>query len=335
MWTGLLGLLISVAAPGALAAEVGVPASGMPARSVEKPVGGLVDRVAAVVNDDIVLQSEVAALGGTYIDEAVARGGPAARARAEREVLDRLVERALVQQTVSKLGLDLSEAELDRTVDDIAKRNNLSREQLRAEVEKSGMVWSTYRTELGENLREMKFAQSVLRPRVTITEDELRDAFRRATKDAPMRARVQAIFLAWTAEDPASHQAVVDRAEALRAQVTGGADFAELSKANDQGPFGAQNGEMGSFGAGELVPALDAVVQATATGQVTAPIPSERGVFLLRVADRTAGGMDFEAMRAQLTDTVFQARMADEKERWFEEARRGASIRVLLPSLAP
>lgn len=334
MLRGLLVALVSMSASAAWAAETGLP-SLVGARSVEKPVGGVVDRVAAVVNDDIVLQSEVVALGGSYIEEAVARSGPPARAAAEREVLDKLIERALVQQTVSKLGLDVSETELDRTVDDIAKRNNFSREQLRAEIEKTGGVWSTYRTELSESLREMKFAQSVLRPRVTIAEDELRDAFRRATKDAPMRAHVQAIFLTWTAEDAASRQAVLDRAEALRAQVTGGADFVELSKIHDQGPFGAQNGDMGTFGAGELVSTLDVVVQATATGQVTAPIASERGVFLLRVADRSAGGMDFEAMRAQLTDTVFQTRMEDEKERWFEEARRGASIRVVLPSLAP
>jgi peptidyl-prolyl cis-trans isomerase SurA len=299
------------------------------AEGVPAPAGVVVERVAAVVNDDVVLLSEVNELGGAYLADVAARRGDLKAARAE--VLERLIERTLMRQAVRRLNLDVSDADVDRTIEDISGRNQLTRVQLRAEVERGGMTWDSYRAELTENLREMKFKQMVLRPRIEVREDEVQDAYRRATKDSPTRTHVQALFLAWPAgADEAGRAAVVARAEALRTQAQRGTDFSELSRAHDQGPFGAQGGEMGTFGPGELVPSLETAVQATATGAVSAPVSSERGVFLLRVADRSAGGAELEAVRAKLVEAITSSHIDEERERWFQQARREASVRVLL-----
>ncbi|MEN9785156.1 MAG: Peptidyl-prolyl cis-trans isomerase (rotamase c)protein [Pseudomonadota bacterium] len=310
-------------------------ASVAPVRAAEGDAasGVIVERVAAVVNDDVILRSEVFELGGAYLAEVAARRGDVAAARAE--VLERLVERTLMRQAVRRLNLDVTDADVERTIEDIAARNQLTRVQLRAEVERGGMTWEAYRAELTENLREMKFAQMVLRPRIAVREDEVQDAYRRATKDAPVRTHVQALFLAWPpGADEAARAAVVARAEGLRTEAQGGADFVTLARTHDQGPFGAQGGEMGTFGPGELVPALEAAVQATSTGAVSTPVASERGVFLLRVAGRTAGGADLEAMRPKLVEALTASRMDEERERWFLQARREASVRVLADDAA-
>ena len=202
-------------------------------------------------------------------------------------------------------------------------------EQLRAEVEKE-MTWAAYRAELSKGLQEMKFAQSVLRPRINITEDELKDAFIRMTQDSPQTAHVQAIFLSWpVGGDDAARAAVRARAAKVAGEAVVG-DFAALSKQYDEGPFGAAGGEMGTFKPGELVGPLDTAVQKTATGAVSTPVETEQGIFLLKVAERTAGDADFESMRPKLEEAVFQSRMADEEERWYQQAKRAAAIRILL-----
>ena len=288
------------------------------------------DRVAVVVNDEVVLLSEVRDLGETLVEQARAEGRPEPTLA---DLVELSVTRVLVRQELAALGLTPTSDEVERSLDEVARRNKLTREQLRAEVEKAGMPWETYRRELSENVAEMKFSQAVLRPRVTISEDELRDAWRRATKDAPSRAHVQAIFLAWPPDATEAQRAeVTARAEALRAQARGGASFVELSRAHDQGPFGAQGGEMGTFGPGELVSELDVVVQATATGDTSAPIARDKGVFLLHVAERvvTAGG-DYEALKPKLQDAVFAQRIEQERIAWAQQARRRAAVRVLVP----
>jgi peptidyl-prolyl cis-trans isomerase SurA len=326
-----LGLLLPVLAYAGLAyaqAGGGDPAT---APAAPPPVGSVIDRVAAIVGEEVVTLAQVYAFGAAYIDEAVAAGAP--RAAAERTVIERLIERVLVDQEMRALQLDASEADVDRSIDDIARRNGLDRARMREEIERSGMSWEQYRSELRQQLREVRFAQAVLRPRITITEDELRDAYRRATASAPATARVQAIFLAWPA-DAAERDVVRARARAIRDEALAGGDFPALSRANDQGPFGANGGEMGSFAPGQLVDTLDRAVTSTPTGSVSEPVETEKGVFLLRVAERQAAAAEFESVRSQLTDAVYEARMADERVRWFQQARRQAAIRILLPDVA-
>ena len=116
LWAGLAWAQVP---PGA--------ASGPPveARGAPAAPGQVLDRVAAVVNDDIVTLGEIYEFGGAYIGQAVAAAGEAARGAAESEVLDRLLERRLIEQEMRALKLDLTEQEIDRSISEIAERNGL------------------------------------------------------------------------------------------------------------------------------------------------------------------------------------------------------------------
>lgn len=319
-WTALVAFafaqeaVVPVAVPSAVAAP-------------EVSATRVVDRVVAVVNDEVVLLSEVYEYSD-YLDEAVAEGGEGARLGAEEEVVELLIERILVLETVEQLSLEATDTQVDRAIDDVARRNGLDREQLRAEVERSGMPWEAYRAELRAQLGENNFQMAVIRPRVNLSEDELRDAYRRLTVDAPASADVLALFLA--TPDPAGRDAALAQAEALRARVLAGEDFAALSREYDQGPFGEKGGEMGRFAPGDLAGPLDAAVQATPTGGVSTPVATDRGVFLFKVAQRVASGSSFEDVRARLEMQVAESRMAEEQQRWFQQARRQAAVRVML-----
>lgn len=319
---GVVLFLLANAAMAADATTEGPPASGSAV---------VVDRVIAVVNEELVLLSEVYAFGGPYIEE-VAAADPSARVRAEGEVLERLLERKLVEQEMRELKIDLSDQDLDRSISDIAQRNGYDVDGLRREVERSGMSWDQYRSELRENLRDMKFAQMVLRPRITVTEDELRDAWKRTgATAAPVSFRVQAIVLALPPGIADSERdQILGRARQLKSELAAGADFAATAQANDQAGFGEKGGEMGTFKAGELVETLDRAIQALPVGEVSDPVIMGNAVFLLRVAERIAGADDFESRRDELAEAVFQSRLEDEKGRWYQEARRRATIRLML-----
>lgn len=292
--------------------------------------GAVVDRVVAVVNDEVITLSEVYAFHD-YIEQTAAQPG-GSRLAAEREVVELLMQRLLIAEEISRLHLDVTAQELDRQIDEIARSNNIDREAMRAEIESGGMTWEAYREELAENIREMKFGQYVLRPRITISEDELKDRWRRMNPSTGVEAaHVYAIFLAFPAgADEAAKAAVLARAAEVRSQAAGGADFGALAAANDQAGFGQRGGEMGRFRPGELLPALDAAVVATATGAVSPVVETPQGVFILKVADRGAGDAGYEGARDRIMNELFSERIQAEQETWFEQARRQAVIRVLL-----
>lgn len=296
------------------------------------------DRIAAVVNDDVITLSEVYDIGADFIDAAIAQqgGDPLARRGAELEVLDSLVLRRLIAQELTRLGYDVTDAEIDQAIDGQAQSNGMTRDQLRVEVERAGMGWSDYRAEARESLRQQKFTGYVIMPRIQVSEDELKDAYRRlvASADLPEVTEVGAIFLPWPeGADDAVKGELMAQGAAATARVRAGEDFAAVSASVDQGPFGAQGGRMGGFRAGELMPALDAVVTQLATRQVSDPVALPQGCFVLYVFDRHASDVQpFEAVREQMYAQVSGARVSDEIQQWYEQQRRKAAISVKLES---
>jgi peptidyl-prolyl cis-trans isomerase SurA len=318
---------------------------------------GVVDRVAAVVNGDVITLSEVYEIGEDFIEQRAAEGpDPALRRDGELEVLDSLILRRLISQEIEQLGLDVTEVELNRSIDDIAQRNGLSREQLQDEVERSGLPWSEYRGELKENLRQMKFNQAVMQPRITVNEDELKDAFRRMISAAelpdvvelgaiflsappvppefdlatlPRESRPEAQRLIREAELAAAQQA--EKIAAIQERIMGGEDFAELSALADEGPYGAQGGRMGTYRQGELVATLDEPAFALEVGQLSAPIVTGQGTFLLYIFDRyPEEPPPFEEVRDRLFEQVYSERIEDETEIWYQQSRRKSAVLIKL-----
>lgn len=295
-------------------------------------LGRVTDRVAAVVNDEVITLSEVYDLGADYIEDAVTSGGAVTRRPAEHAVLERLIERRLVEQQITTLGLDVTEQELDKAIDEVARRNGMERDQVRAAVEQQGMDWETFRAEQKEQLRELKFQRSVLQPRVTITEDELRDAYLRAGGALGGElVKLQGLLVAVPrAGDPDSAAAARTRALEALGKLQAGADFATVAAAYDEGATKATGGEMGEFQRGQLVPALDEPVFAAEVGKpFLVELPT--AVFVFNVQKRERQDTGLEAVREELTNQIFQSRMEDEQARWYEQARRAAIVRVLLP----
>ena len=318
---------------------------------------GVVDRVAAVVNGEVITLSEVYDLGGDFIEQRAAEGAdPALRRDGELEVLDSLILRRLISQEIERLGLDVTEVELDRAIDDIAQRNGLNREQLQTEVERTGLPWSEYRTELKENLRQMKFNQGVIQPRITVNEDELKDAYRRLVSAAELPEVVElgAIFIAapplapeidlasLPREQRAEAQRLIREAEvaaqqnaekiaAIQERIAAGEDFAEIAALADEGPYGAQGGRMGTYREGELVATLDEPAFALQVGELSAPIVTGQGSFLLYVFDRyPESPPEFDEVRDRLFEQVYAERIEDETEIWYQQSRRKSAVLIKL-----
>lgn len=302
--------------------------------SVPAASAATVDRVAAVVGEEVITLTEVYALGEAFIEEAAAEAGSGGRRSAELDVLDALVQRRLISQEIERLGLDVTDTELDRTIDDISSRNGLDRDQLRLEVERSGLPWDEYKEELRENLRQLKFNQAVIQPRITVNEDELLDAYKRRLRavEMPRVVTLGAIFIEVPPEADADFVADAQaRAEAAVARVRAGEDFAAVSAEVDESVYGAQGGTMGTYRQGELVSTLDEPAFSTELGGTTEPITMPGGIWILHVQEsRTLEPPTFESLREELLQQVYSGRIDEETEVWTRQARRRAAIDVKL-----
>ena len=110
-----------------------------------------------------------------------------------------------------------------------------------------------------------------------------------------------------------------EKAKELKAEIDGGADFAELAKANSSDGSAASGGDLGWFGPGQMVPEFEAAVTAMEVGQVAGPVQSQFGWHLIKLNDKreTAPPALEEArpvIEDQLRQEALQARVAELKE---------------------
>ncbi|MFT5585552.1 MAG: peptidyl-prolyl cis-trans isomerase SurA [Cognaticolwellia sp.] len=293
----------------------------------------VVDRVAAVVNKEVITLSEVYDYGGDFIEQQVLgapRNDPRRRAL-ELEVLDFLIQRALVNQEVRELGMDVTRDELERALEDTAGANGMTRDQLRVEVERSGLSWSVYRTETEDALRQMKFNQSVLMQRIAVTDDEVLDLYQRRVKtNTPGGARsLSVVFL--PATDEAGQVALMERAQAISDAAAAGTSWQQILGENPDSLYASSGGDMGSLREEEAVREMRVVFDLP-VGGISGPILLSNGaVMVAKVVSEEAGqAPDMSMVEGDLRNELSQAKMMEEMELWYAQARRKASVKILL-----
>ncbi|MGR3792476.1 peptidylprolyl isomerase [Vannielia litorea] len=99
-----------------------------------------------------------------------------------------------------------------------------------------------------------------------------------------------------------------EEAQAVKEEVEGGADFAEVAKVKSTGPSGPNGGALGWFGAGMMVPEFETAVMAMKAGEVSAPVQTQFGWHVIKLNEtRLKDKPDMAAVKDQLTEEVQRA----------------------------
>jgi len=253
----------------------------------------VVERVAAVVGDSLVLASEVEDRVGPLMSDVSRITDPekrAARAAALRhEVLERLIDDELILQQATELKLSISSDQVDASIEEIKKQNGLNDDQLREALRTQGMTMAAYRTDLRRQLLRYRVLNIAVGSRVNISDDEVRAYYDRHMKDGSnVQVRASHVFVAIpdgadaaaAAEKQAQAQKILERAQA-------GEDFAKLAReTSDDAATRNDGGDLGYFGRDMLPKAIEELVFAMKVGEVRGPIRVDRGFHVIKLIDR-------------------------------------------------
>ena len=298
-----------------------------------------IDRIAAVVNDEVVALSEVYDLGGNYIDGKCVdtEDGGACRREKELEVLDSLILDSLMRQELDRLGMTVTGDDVDRAIGSMMMQNGYSdREAFKAEIERQfGMDWASYKDGLKQQLQQMRFNESIIRPRISVTDDEVKDAYLRMTREwqgEPILT-LDAFAMAVPEElDEEAYVAFLEDARTIAAELNDGTREWDASCTElDAGSF-VDKGCRGwmQVGTSKLHEAF-AVVADTEPGTVAEPVVLGPQVYFVRVAEVvTTDAPAFEQAEETLLSELYEGKMEDAITQWYQQARRKNSVRVLL-----
>lgn len=254
----------------------------------------LLDRVVAIVDDDVVLHSELNQRMGAIINQIQQSGTQAPPEEILRkQVLEQLISERLQLNMGYSAGIRVSDEEINQTIASVAANNNLSMEQYVAEIHASGSTMASVRQEIANEIIIMRVQQGRVMRRIRISEQELNNFLNSEEGRLVTSADVnigQILFSVPSSANPDESVAIVDKLNDIEQQIKDGADFRQLAIANSDDQSALQGGDLGWRKMAQLPGVFIEAVEAMEVGQVSQPIRSAAGFHLLKLYDRRGGG---------------------------------------------
>jgi peptidyl-prolyl cis-trans isomerase SurA len=296
------------------------------------PDNSVVDRVVAVVNEDVILMSELQEAVLLYLRDSKEPPPATAqdRERLFQKVLDRMVDHRLQVQEARRDRVEVTEDELVQVLDDFVKRNGGDRPKIEEQLRAQGLSWDIVRRDIRDSLLAQKIRARRIGRRASVTEAEV-DAYlaeNRPKLEGDLKYHPRHIaILAQPAGSPAAWEKAKTEVDALAGRLREGADFVELARAHSQDGSAASGGDLGWLKTGELAPLFEVPILKLAKGQTTAPIQSPNGYHLFRLEDREELTPEMVSqLRQQARDILIQKKAQERLDDWVQDLRKRALI---------
>jgi peptidyl-prolyl cis-trans isomerase SurA len=302
-----------------------------------------VDRVAAVVNGEVVTLSELVARSGAEYRRADAMppGPPRDRARAKalQGAFDLVVAERLVEGEAKNAGIDVTENQIDAAIEDVKKRNNLSDANLKQALASEGLDLKSYRDKLRKDFENHLLIMTKVQNRVKVSDDDVNSYFQSHQKEfgGDEQVKLRLILLTVPASAPADEEARVKATgESLLARLAAGEDFSDLARQVSQGPGAAAGGDLGWVKKGTMPIDLERVAFLLTPGQNSGLVRAKTGWIILKAEERRSGkAPPLEEVKERIREKLASQQGDTYRKQYIEELKRDAIIELKIPELSP
>jgi peptidyl-prolyl cis-trans isomerase SurA len=274
----------------------GVVAAIVAALSPPTAQARVVERIVALVGDEVVLESEVNERSRPFLEEIAALPDANQRkqrsAALRREVVERIVDEHLLLQQANELKLSVSSEEVDRSIEQVKKDYGLTDGQLAEELRRQGLNLASYRQDTRKQILRFRVINIAVRSKVQVSDNDVQSYYERNFKSgANVSVRVSHVFIAIPENADAAR--VLEReafAKKILARAQTGEDFAKLAKElSEDRATRAEGGDLGYFGKEMGLPkAVEELVFSMKIGEVGGPVRGNQGFHVIKLVDRRA-----------------------------------------------
>ncbi len=252
----------------------------------------VIDAIAAVVNDQVVLESDVRAETQFLLNQSAIEGTTLPRGDALRSrVLDRLIDQEVRRQHAGQLGIGVNPNSLNRAIERIADSNNLDVSTLRDTLRAQGFDYSRFRRNIEQEILLQELVQRDVAARINVSEQEIDDFVDALDNDVDeqRRYRIGHILIAISQTASASDRAAARaRAEAVLEELENGANFASVAAARSDGARALEGGDLGFRRLQELPAFIANATRDMDTGDIAGPLESPNGLHVITLIETSS-----------------------------------------------
>ncbi|MFC3678798.1 peptidylprolyl isomerase [Bacterioplanoides pacificum] len=253
-----------------------------------------IDHVVAVVDEDIIMHSELQQRVNDVKRQNRGASLPAAKVL-RQQVLERMILESIQLQMADRGGVRISDAELNDAIRRIAAQNNMSLTEFRQAMEAEGVSFTLARDQIRDEMRVSRVQRFQVGERIQITDQDV-DYFLASELGKMASAaeyQLAHILIAVPSQaSPADLQQAQQKAQQLVDQLRNGADFRQLAIAQSNGRNALKGGDLGWRKEAQLPGIFADVIPAMQINDISDPIKSASGFHIVKLSDKRGGNTE-------------------------------------------
>ena len=287
----------------------------------------VVDRIVAVVNDDIITLSQLRKAAQPYLKQTASSQRSESEKKQmveaiEKKILDALIDRTLTRQEAARQNISVADAEVQSAIENFKEQNGLDQEAFEKRLEAEGLSMADYRERVREDLMQSLLVNRLIRSRIIVTQ-------------ADIEAYYQAHPEKFKGEEKYHLRNILAASESDAAQVLTrldqGLSFQEAARQFSMAPNAGDGGDLGVFDIDTFNDAIRAAVKPLKTGEYSRVISTNQGfqiIFVEEILD--SGGKSLEQARNEIQDILYREQAEKKFTRWIESLKKNAHIKIML-----
>lgn len=300
--------------------------------------GEVVDRIVAVVNDDIIRLVELNRAVAQVEEQIRSKQYPGDIEKEEiykirTEVLNNLIDEKLADQEIRNTGIFVDEREIDNAIEQVKSMNYYSDEDLRAALAASNVSMEEYREEIKRQILRNKLVNTRIKSKIIITESDIENYYNNhPDKYAPKKYyELRNIIMIYpTVNDERSRNAVYERMQAVYRELEAGASFKEIAQQYSEAMNAEDGGMLGSLVFDELAKNIQTAIKDLTPGEFSSITETDQGFQIFYVEKiEEKGGRTLAEVTDEIRQLLYEKTVNEKFQSWIDELREDAHIKII------
>jgi peptidyl-prolyl cis-trans isomerase SurA len=296
--------------------------------------GESLDTIVAIVNNDVVMASELhQQMGRLQFELRQRKMELPPQDILQKQALERLILLKIQLQLAKETGIQIEDDMLNRAISNIAAENKISLEQFHAVLEREGYDFGRFREDIRDEIAIARLRQKQVDNLIHVTDREI-DSFLATQShqgqsggDVHVIQQTHARHVLITPNELTPAEEAQERLRKLKVRIESGENFAELARAHsvDKGTA-AKGGDLGWVNPGDLVPKFEEIMNQLKPGEISPPFETDFGWHIVQVLERRNHDSTNEVNRTQAREAIRQRKLEEERQAWLRRLRDEAYV---------
>ncbi len=308
--------------------------------------GDVIDRVVAIVGDDVITLSEVNEEGKPLFTRIAEQVSPsemsAAIERAKEKIVQELIDKKILEHKAAEANIKVTTHDVDSALQRILERNHTTREQFTKQLAEMGLDEQAYRKGIETRILSSKLVNREVRSKIIIPEKEIIDYYDTHYTEQLGEGGYYILQIGCTIKDDsvstdadrkAAMKEARDRAERITQLIRSGHDFKEVAKKYSDLPSAVDGGDIGVFKKEEMAPYMRDVVTKLQPGEISEVIETPAGFQIFQLLSSQEGEIitkvPYKTAQNEIREILYEQKMKKKYDQWIKSIREQTYIKLL------